>query len=145
MNKFYLFLVFCTTFCIGQQTTIHCGAHNIIQHEQSFDKNAYDALPYDTLTPYLINIYFTVFADENGIMNNSEFGQYGVEASLLKCIKLLNIKFNPNNIFFKYTGFKIVSNHSLAIYNYNVGLNGETNVNWSLFSQYKQPNALIFT
>lgn len=60
-------------------------------------------------TPYVFNVFFHKITDENGNTPNGE-GDNIDEYEYLEAIRVLNIKYNRFNIFFKYYGYDTIKN-----------------------------------
>ncbi|WP_296143613.1 M43 family zinc metalloprotease [uncultured Flavobacterium sp.] len=72
---------------------------------------------YDPDTRYVLNVYFHVIKDGNGLFydtnNPEDFGTFGGvfgENEVLDVVKLLNVTYNPYNIYFKYIGMQEIWN-----------------------------------
>jgi hypothetical protein len=111
------FLFIGTTNIFGQRTIITPSSpQSFIIHGSDFNRNsALATVPYDALTPYVMNVYFTLFNNSgNNSLGTALDTPEEAEDRFLECIKFLNIHFNASNIFFKYDGFQILNNSAIA-------------------------------
>ncbi len=111
----FLFSITINTF--GQRKIItSTSPESVIIHGANFNRNAVPPTPNDAMTPYVMNVYFTLINNNNGsnILGTALDTTEEAEARFLECIKFLNINFNASNIFFKYDGFQILNNGAIA-------------------------------
>lgn len=139
MKKILIGLVF---FMISNAYSqrFHCETKGFIMHSANFNRpSPTGQTDVDLTTPYVVNAYFTLVKGAgnhiNGVNPDELATNEQIENKFLDCIKILNIRFNPFNIYFKYIGFQAVTNPLF---------DEPDNATWEALSQYKYPNAMNF-
>jgi hypothetical protein len=117
MKKIIKFIVyfFVISNCFSQMVIPlpTCGGQ-LPSNNTIYKRNITTLVPDNPLTPYVINLSFTMI---NDLPNHNTAGlssNTAVENAFLDCIRILNVNFNQHNIFFKYKGYKIVENAQIS-------------------------------
>jgi hypothetical protein len=134
-NIYLIFTLFLLSTSKAQN--FNCTTINNLSQDINYNRSI-DALPYDSTTPYVLNMYITLIDDSfnyhynnyTGIMDTPE----QCELTALNCIRILNINFNPSGIFFKYAGYKKVIDDAIAL--------GVSLQSYDIYLPYKEQNTM---
>ena len=127
-------LLFIFSFSYSQNFS--CGTNGFIPHSTNFNRPSIPGpVDPDSTIPYVLNAHFTLVKGAGGSLPLVPDGQLvtnqQIEAKFLDCIKILNIIYNPYNIYFKYRGYESVTNSNNTL-------------TWDDLSQYKQSETMNF-
>jgi hypothetical protein len=122
-----------------------------MMHSPNFNRSDTSVLTDDPLTPYVLNVYFTIINDTG---NTNSLNAQGIlatpeeiENKFQDCMKYLNTAYNSANIFFKYAGYQEVVSHAIATQGgWFTFYTSQTNPVWSPndIAQYKKTDAMNF-
>jgi hypothetical protein len=91
-----------TIVCLSQIADIECATPNSIDPDPpGVYSYSSDPIVYQNGEPLVLNIFYWQVKGPNGDYGNHEF----TEEKVLESVALLNIQYNPYNIFFKYRGY----------------------------------------
>ncbi len=141
----FTLLFFICSISYGQNLT--CGTKGFIGHPANFNRSSI-VQPSDTdlTTPYVFNVYFTLIKDSDGYYNQPWYDYLStpqlIESQFLRCVKILNIRFNPHNIYFKYVGYSEERNSIFSFATPFIGYEGSSS--WEALNQFREENAINF-
>jgi hypothetical protein len=146
-----LFLILTNFIVFSQVAPRGCNTSNALIHNADFNRLALAqaSASVDLTTPYVLNVHFTLI--KNGDATYPFYFQNyldtpeQIENKFLHCIKMLNIKFNPYNLYFKYTGFQEKRNDLFTYANPFTSASGTyPNGRWNELDEFKEENAINF-